>query len=99
MLINSSIFITGNARYLGNTFISIALDKYNHIRLLIYSCNTMKQWINFFTGNFRRDDRLPRRLDSIDYAASTKIAPIAEYNPFKCAGVRINGTINLINQA
>lgn len=41
MLIHSSIFITGNAHYLGNTFTSIALNKYNHIRLLIYSCNTM----------------------------------------------------------
>ena len=53
-----------------------------------------------FLGDVRDKSRLYRALDGFDYvvhAASTKIVPTAEYNPFECIKTNIDGAMNLID--
>ena len=108
---NSSILITGGTGSFGNSFVPLALKKYNPKRLVIYSRDEMKQWemaksfkddsrVRFFIGDVREKDRLHRALHKIDYvvhAAATKIVPTAEYNPFECIKTNIDGAMNLID--
>jgi len=111
MLTNSSILITGGTGSFGNTFVPMTLDRFDPIRIVIYSRDEMKQWemaqkfaedsrVSFVIGDVRDKDRLARALDGIDYvvhAAATKIVPTAEYNPFECVKTNINGAMNLID--
>jgi UDP-N-acetylglucosamine 4,6-dehydratase len=111
MLKNSSILITGGTGSFGNTFVPMTLERFNPMRLVIYSRDEMKQWdmaqkfagdprVVFMIGDVRDRDRLARALDGIDYvvhAAATKIVPTAEYNPFECVKTNINGAMNLID--
>ena len=58
--------------------------------------------VMFFIGDVREKDRLYRALDGVEYvvyAAATKIATTAEYNPFECVKTNINGAMNLIDAA
>jgi FlaA1/EpsC-like NDP-sugar epimerase len=89
----------------------MTLAKFNPSRLVIYSRDEIKQWemakfyvdderVRFFIGDVRDKDRLVRALNGIDYfvhAASTKIVPTAEYNPFECVKTNVSGAMNLID--
>jgi UDP-N-acetylglucosamine 4,6-dehydratase len=111
MLSNSSILITGGTGSFGNTFVPMALAKFNPARIVVYSRDEMKQWemaqkyegdprIKFLIGDVRDKDRLARAMDGIDYvvhAAATKIVPTAEYNPMECVKTNIIGAMNLID--
>ncbi|WP_410471769.1 UDP-N-acetylglucosamine 4,6-dehydratase (inverting) [Faucicola mancuniensis] len=111
MLSNSTILITGGTGSFGHTFVPMTLAKYNPKKLIIFSRDEMKQWemaklykddkrVRFFIGDVRDKDRLYRALDGVDYvvhAATTKIVPTAEYNPFECVKTNINGAMNLID--
>jgi UDP-N-acetylglucosamine 4,6-dehydratase len=111
MLNKSSILITGGTGSFGQSFVYLTLKKYNPKRLVIFSRDEMKQWemakqykddprIRFFIGDVRDKERLYRALDKIDFvvhAASTKIVPTAEYNPFECIKTNINGAMNIID--
>jgi UDP-N-acetylglucosamine 4,6-dehydratase len=111
MLTNSSILITGGTGSFGHTFVPMILEKYNPLRLVIFSRDEMKQWemaklfendkrVRFFIGDVRDKDRLNRALNGIDYvihAAATKIVPTAEYNPFECVKTNVFGAMNLID--
>jgi UDP-N-acetylglucosamine 4,6-dehydratase/5-epimerase len=111
MLSGKAILITGGTGSFGNAFIRMTLEKFNPLRIVIYSRDEMKQWdmaqnfdkddrVRFFIGDIRDKDRLMRALDGIDYvvhAAATKIVPTAEYNPFECVKTNINGAMNLID--
>jgi UDP-N-acetylglucosamine 4,6-dehydratase len=111
MLANSSILITGGTGSFGKTFVPMTLEKYNPVRLVIYSRDEMKQWemaqrfngdprVSFIVGDVRDKERITRALDGMDYvvhAAATKIVPTAEYNPFECIKTNINGAMNLID--
>jgi len=111
MLSGKSILVTGGTGSFGNTFIPMTLEKYNPLRVVVFSRDEMKQWdmaqnyqgdkrVEFMIGDVRDKDRLSRALDGIDYvvhAAATKIVPTAEYNPFECVKTNINGAMNLID--
>lgn len=111
MLTNSSILITGGTGSFGHTFVPMTLKKYNPRKLIILSRDEMKQWemakgyvddprVRFFIGDVRDKERLYRALDGVDYvvhAAATKIVPTAEYNPFECVKININGAMNLVD--
>jgi len=111
MLRGKSILVTGGTGSFGNTFIPMTLEKYNPLRVVVFSRDEMKQWdmaqnyqgdkrVEFMIGDVRDKDRLSRALDGIDYvvhAAATKIVPTAEYNPFECVKTNINGAMNLID--
>ena len=111
MLNNSNILITGGTGSFGHSFVPMTLEKYNPKRIVILSRDEMKQWemakifegddrVRFFIGDVRDKDRLYRALDGIDYvvhAASTKIVPTAEYNPFECVKTNVLGAMNLID--
>lgn len=111
MLTNSTILITGGTGSFGNTFVPMTLEKYDPLKIIIYSRDEMKQWnmakkfqgdkrIRFFIGDVRDKERLYRALDGVDYvvhAAATKIVPTAEYNPFECIKTNVNGAMNLID--
>ena len=68
-----------------------------------YGQKVCKWWTSsIFIGDIRDKDRLYRALDGVDYvihAASTKIVPTAEYNPFECIKTNIDGAMNLIDAA
>lgn len=111
MLTNSSILITGGTGSLGHALVPMTLEKYNPMRLVIYSRDEMKQFemaklygednrVRFFIGDVRDKDRLSRALDGIEYvvhAAATKIVPTAEYNPFECIKTNVIGAMNVID--
>lgn len=111
MLKNPSTLITGGTGSFGHSFVPMTLEKYNPIRLVIYSRDEMKRWemaklyvnderVRFSIGDFRDKDRLSRALNGIDlvvHAAATKIVPIAEYNPFECDKTNVIGAMNLID--
>ena len=113
MFDNSKILITGGTGSFGHKFVQMTLEKFNPLKLIIYSRDEMKQWemsklyqndkrIRFFIGDVRDIDRLSRAFDGIDYvihAAATKIVPTAEYNPFECIKTNINGAMNVIDAA
>lgn len=111
MLKNSSILITGGTGSFGQTFVPMALEKYDPKRVIIYSRDEMKQWdmakkyqgdprVRFFIGDVRDRERLYRALNGVDFvvhAAATKIVPTAEYNPFECVKTNVVGAMNLID--
>ena len=111
MFDDSTILVTGGTGSFGHTFISMTLEKYKPKKIIIYSRDEMKQWemakkfkddpcVRFFIGDVRDRDRLYRALDGVDYvvhAASTKIVPTAEYNPFECVKTNVIGAMNLID--
>jgi UDP-N-acetylglucosamine 4,6-dehydratase len=113
MFNNSHILITGGTGSFGHKFIQMTLDRYNPMKIIVFSRDEMKQWemaklyegdnrVRFFIGDVRDRDRLYRALDGVDYvvhAAATKIVPTAEYNPFECIKTNVNGAMNVIDAA
>jgi UDP-N-acetylglucosamine 4,6-dehydratase (inverting) len=111
MFKNKTILVTGGTGSFGNAFVPMTLNKYDPLKVIIFSRDEMKQWemakkfqgddrVRFFIGDVRDRDRLYRALDGVDYvvhAAATKIVPTAEYNPFECVKTNINGAMNLID--
>ena len=111
MLSNSTILVTGGTGSFGHAFIPMTLEKYNPVKIIIFSRDEMKQWemaklfaddnrVRFFIGDVRDRERLYRALAGVDYvvhAAATKIVPTAEYNPFECVKTNINGAMNVID--
>lgn len=111
MLKNYTLLVTGGTGSFGNAFVSVALNRYNPGRIIVFSRDEMKQWemaqkfshdprVSFVIGDIRDKDRLTSVLDGVDYvvhAAATKIVPTAEYNPFECVKTNINGAMNLID--
>ena len=108
---HQKILVTGGTGSFGNAFVSMTLNKFPNVEIVIYSRDEMKQWdmalkyngdnrIKFIIGDIRDKERIYRALDGIDiviHAAATKIVPIAEYNPFECIKTNINGAMNLID--
>ncbi|MDC1422801.1 UDP-N-acetylglucosamine 4,6-dehydratase (inverting) [Gammaproteobacteria bacterium] len=113
MLENSTILVTGGTGSFGNTFVPMALEKYNPKKIIVLSRDEMKQWemakkfegeqrVRFFIGDVRDRERLYRAFDGVDYvvhAAATKIVPTAEYNPFECIKTNVIGAMNVIDAA
>ncbi len=77
MLENSLILITGGTGSFGHVFVPNTLKKYNPKRLVVLSCDEIKQWemaklfgdnpcVRFFIGDVREKDRVYHALDSID---------------------------------
>jgi FlaA1/EpsC-like NDP-sugar epimerase len=111
MLEGKSILVTGGTGSFGHAFIPMTLEKFNPKKLVIFSRDEMKQWemaklfggdsrLRFLIGDVRDKDRLYRALDGIDYvvhAATTKIVPTAEYDPFECVKTNVFGPMNLID--
>ncbi|MFH1760393.1 MAG: UDP-N-acetylglucosamine 4,6-dehydratase (inverting), partial [bacterium] len=105
--------LTGGTGSFGRKFVKLTLEKYNPIKIIIYSRDEIKQWemahdysdderIRFFVGDVRDSVRLHRAFHEVDYvvhAAALKIVPSAEYNPFECIKTNIEGAVNVINCA
>ena len=44
MLTDKTILVTGGTDSFGNTFVPMTLAKYNPRKIIVYSCDEMKQW-------------------------------------------------------
>ncbi len=111
MLEGSTVLVTGGTGSFGHAFVSHVLERFDQLKLIVFSRDEMKQWdmaekfrdeerLRFFIGDVRDRDRLYRAVDGVDYvihAAATKIVPTAEYNPFEAVKTNINGAMNVID--
>lgn len=113
MLNNKSILLTGGTGSFGSKFIEMAIKKYKKIkRLVIYSRDELKQYelsktypiskydfIRYFIGDIRDENRLNRAMKGIDYvvhAAALKQVDTAEYNPDEFVKTNIIGSQNVV---
>ena len=111
MLNDSTVLVTGGTGSFGHAFANYALQRFERVKLIVFSRDEMKQWdmaekfrnekrIRFFIGDVRDRERLYRAVDDVDYvihAAATKIVPTAEYNPFEAVKTNVNGAMNVID--
>mgnify|MGYP005991644847 CR=1 FL=1 len=112
MFDGKSILITGGTGSFGHKYTETLLSRYKPKRLIIYSCDELKQYemqqkfnascMRYFIGDVRDKDRLTRAMQGVDYvihAAAMKQVPAAEYNPTECIRTNIDGAENVINAA
>ena len=111
MLNDSTVLVTGGTGSFGHAFANYVLQRFDRVKLIVFSRDEMKQWdmaekfrneerIRFFIGDVRDRERLYRAVDDVDYvihAAATKIVPTAEYNPFEAVKTNVNGAMNVID--
>ncbi|CAI8378756.1 MAG: UDP-N-acetylglucosamine 4,6-dehydratase (inverting) [Cellulomonadaceae bacterium TMED98] len=111
MLNDSTVLVTGGTGSFGHAFAEYVLQRFERVKLIVFSRDEMKQWdmaetfrnekrIRFFIGDVRDRERLYRAVDDVDYvvhAAATKIVPTAEYNPFEAVKTNVNGAMNVID--
>jgi len=111
MLNGSTVLVTGGTGSFGHAFANYVLERFEDVKLIVFSRDEMKQWdmaelfrnekrIRFFIGDVRDRERLYRAVDDVDYvihAAATKIVPTAEYNPFEAVKTNVNGAMNVID--
>ena len=111
MLNGSTVLVTGGTGSFGHAFANYVLERFEDVKLIVFSRDEMKQWdmaelfrnekrIRFFIGDVRDRERLYRAVDGVDYvihAAATKIVPTAEYNPFEAVKTKVNGAMNVID--
>jgi UDP-N-acetylglucosamine 4,6-dehydratase/5-epimerase len=112
MFDGTSILITGGTGSFGKQCVKILLNRYQPLKILIYSRDELKQYemdqefmssnIRYFLGDVRDRDRLTLAMRGVDYvihAAALKQVPAAEYNPMECIKTNINGASNVIDAA
>lgn len=112
MFENKTVLITGGTGTFGQGFTERILNKFNPLKVIIFSRDEMKQWemearfksekLRFILGDVRDKDRLKRALNGVDiliHAAAMKIVPKAEYDPFECVKTNILGAMNVIDAA
>jgi UDP-N-acetylglucosamine 4,6-dehydratase (inverting) len=113
VLTNKSIFITGGTGSFGKKFIKTILEKYNPLKVIIFSRDELKQFemqqvwpdggqMRYFIGDVRDYSRLKRAMEGVDivvHAAALKQVPAAEYNPFEAVKTNVIGGQNVIDAA
>ncbi len=109
MFDNKAILVTGGTGSFGNKFIRTILDKYNPVKVIVYSRDELKQFemqqnlkdsrMRYFIGDVRDQERLVMAMSEVDlviHCAALKQVPAAEYNPIECIKTNINGAENVI---
>lgn len=115
MFNNKSILITGGSGSFGYQFIRTILERFQPMKLIVYSRDELKQYemaqvfpeskydcMRYFIGDVRDVERLKMAMRGVDYvihAAALKQVPAAEYNPMECIKTNIHGAENVINAA
>ena len=110
----SSILVTGGTGSFGQLCIRAILEKFNDVRVIVFSRDEHKQYdfaeamgpdekrVRFFIGDVRDGDRLKMAMRDVDYvvhAAALKHVPIAEYNPFECIQTNVIGAEQVVQAA
>lgn len=112
MFDNKTILITGGTGSFGKKFVSMLLEKYHPLKVIIYSRDEFKQFemqqtfnqscMRYFIGDVRDSERLKTAMYKVDYvihAAALKQVPAAEYNPMECVKTNVQGAQNVIDAA
>ena len=107
------VLITGGTGSFGKQFVSIMLDEYHPLKIIIFSRDELKQHemrisgydhpsMRYFIGDVRDVDRLRRAMHGVDiviHAAALKQVPACEYNPLEAIKTNILGSSNVIEAA
>ena len=113
-LSGKTVLVTGCTGSFGRRFAHTALDKYEALRIIVYSRDELKQHemrvsfgddprLTFFIGDVRDAPRLHRAFeagpDVVVHAAALKQVPACEYNPFEAIKTNVLGAQNVIEAA
>ena len=109
------VLVTGGTGSFGHAFVKICLQRYNPLKLIVFSRDELKQHemsqiypdkkykcMRYFLGDVRDESRLEmarRDVDIVIHAAALKQVPAAEYNPFECIRTNVHGAENIVRAA
>jgi UDP-N-acetylglucosamine 4,6-dehydratase len=108
-----TILVTGGTGSFGRRFVTLALQRHEPKRIIVFSRDELKQHemrsrcrdtrLTFFLGDVRDRDRLYRAfqagVDLVVHAAALKQVPACEYNPFEAVKTNVLGAQNVIDAA
>ncbi|GAB4134646.1 MAG: UDP-N-acetylglucosamine 4,6-dehydratase (inverting) [Acidobacteriota bacterium] len=108
-----TILVTGGTGSFGRRFVTLALQRHEPKRIIVFSRDEQKQHemrsrcrdtrLTFFLGDVRDRDRLYRAfqagVDLVVHAAALKQVPACEYNPFEAVKTNVLGAQNVIDAA
>ncbi len=107
MFNDAIIVVTGGTVSFGDALVSTILRSYKPKKLIVFSRNEIKlremakkfrdSCVRFFIGDVRGMYRTLADVEYVVHEAATKIAPIAEYNPFEDVKTNISSAMNLID--
>ncbi len=111
----ASILVTGGTGSFGKAFVHAVLQKFQPLKLIIFSRDELKQFdmqqdarfrdhdcLRYFIGDVRDSDRLElafREIDIVVHAAALKQITTAEYNPIECIKTNVHGAENVVMAA